>query len=366
MHSRHTPDFLIKHWVRDSPILSKRDVRWVCDQLRPHCTVCSKEFSFVRRRHHCRECGEVVCGECSSYERCEFTTAQCSAETKCVRVCSGCWNRREPPMGAATVTGENHTCGICFDEFAPFDTRLPCGHAYCIGCVTSFLESKIDSGECGAIVCPDLDCQRILSRKFVASLVSAQKLKKFDFHHHAADPTMTLCPKPGCCGAQRTGGSRKIACQECNTTSCVKCGGAYHALPTCNGAWQVQRWSRSRDAKQCPWCRTMIEKNGGCNHMTCRNCRYQFCWQCNQPWRTHVEALCFRPNPFRIVNSTNPAFGPVAPIRAVTKTIAATASTGVIATAAVTVGAGCVVAGVVYLPYCACKGLAGRRRRRRG
>jgi ariadne-1 len=47
------------------------------------------------------------------------------------------------------------------------------------------------------------------------------------------------------------------------------------------------------NTKPCPRCNRRIEKNGGCNHMTCRTnngdgCRYEFCWVCGHEWHTHV------------------------------------------------------------------------------
>ena len=30
----------------------------------------------------------------------------------------------------------------------------------------------------------------------------------------------------------------------------------------------------------CPVCRAKVEKNEGCNHMTCIICKYEFCWFC--------------------------------------------------------------------------------------
>ncbi|CAG9320419.1 unnamed protein product [Blepharisma stoltei] len=44
--------------------------------------------------------------------------------------------------------------------------------------------------------------------------------------------------------------------------------------------------------KHCPKCGSPIEKNGGCYHMTCVNCAYEFCWDCLQPYRNHVWKYC--------------------------------------------------------------------------
>eukprot|EP00466_Bigelowiella_natans_P006120 jgi/Bigna1/143107/aug1.75_g17815 len=41
------------------------------------------------------------------------------------------------------------------------------------------------------------------------------------------------------------------------------------------------------NTKICPKCKVHIEKNQGCNHMTCRKCRHEFCWICKGEWRSH-------------------------------------------------------------------------------
>eukprot|EP01063_Lacrimia_lanifica_P026806 TRINITY_DN3669_c1_g1_i1.p2 TRINITY_DN3669_c1_g1~~TRINITY_DN3669_c1_g1_i1.p2 ORF type:complete len:227 (+),score=75.11 TRINITY_DN3669_c1_g1_i1:46-681(+) len=43
---------------------TEQDVHWVDDRERPACVGCGVAFGVVRRRHHCRECGEVYCAEC--------------------------------------------------------------------------------------------------------------------------------------------------------------------------------------------------------------------------------------------------------------------------------------------------------------
>jgi len=42
---------------------------WVPDSHRICCVLCGRTFSLLFRRHHCRNCGEVVCGLCSATRR---------------------------------------------------------------------------------------------------------------------------------------------------------------------------------------------------------------------------------------------------------------------------------------------------------
>lgn len=40
---------------------------WLDDQCSDVCLLCSMKFSFLRRKHHCRRCGTLVCHDCSSH-----------------------------------------------------------------------------------------------------------------------------------------------------------------------------------------------------------------------------------------------------------------------------------------------------------
>ena len=62
--------------------------QWVPDTARPVCSrpECARPFTVVRRRHHCRHCGEVFCARCSDYR---IGIPQFEMD-KPVRVCEAC------------------------------------------------------------------------------------------------------------------------------------------------------------------------------------------------------------------------------------------------------------------------------------
>ncbi|XP_063784390.1 RUN and FYVE domain-containing protein 1-like [Pseudophryne corroboree] len=59
---------------------------WLKDDEARGCKQCNKEFSISRRKHHCRNCGDIFCNTCSSNE------LSLPSYPKPVRVCDTCHN----------------------------------------------------------------------------------------------------------------------------------------------------------------------------------------------------------------------------------------------------------------------------------
>ena len=48
---------------------------------------------------------------------------------------------------------------------------------------------------------------------------------------------------------------------------------------------EFEEWKSHKIVKRCPYCKIWTEKNEGCNHMTCVECKFQWCWLCQKEYK---------------------------------------------------------------------------------
>jgi ariadne-1 len=150
------------------------------------------------------------------------------------------------------------------------------------------------------------------------------------------DRSLKRCPTPGCQDgyslpeyslrasiSEAIVGTPAIQCRSCNQEYCPHCQMVHSRYALCpiannginnnnnavnnnnndvnNGAAPVdfleqnvqafKNWMGVNNAKSCPSCHGIIQKNDGCRHMTHkaseRGCGYEFCWDCLIPWIDH-------------------------------------------------------------------------------
>lgn len=214
--------------------------------------------------------------------------------------------QRTPPR-IETIDG--FACEICCEDEPGLQSfAMKCGHRYCVDCYRQYLGQKIrDEGEAARIKCPGDGCNNVVDTKSLELLVPSE-LK--DRYHELLMRTyvddkenLKWCPAPECiyaieCSVKKRDLNRIVPTVTCEGKHnfCFGCTLADHQpcpcklvkqwLKKCEDDSETANWINA-NTKECPKCNSTIEKNGGCNHMTCRKCRNEFCWMCMGVWSEH-------------------------------------------------------------------------------
>nr|XP_027211482.1 potential E3 ubiquitin-protein ligase ariadne-2-like [Penaeus vannamei] len=210
------------------------------------------------------------------------------------------------------------SCPVCLAPMSPdIASHLSCGHTFCHDCWSKHFEVQITQGMSTGIECMGNKCQVLAPEDFVLPLLTRPRLKEKYQQYAFADyvrshPQLRFCPGPNCNIVVQAKESRakRVKCTSCKTQFCYKCGSDYHAPTDCE---TIKKWLTkcaddsetanyiSAHTKDCPKCHICIEKNGGCNHMQCYNCKHDFCWMCLGCWKAHgseyYECSRYKENP---------------------------------------------------------------------
>ncbi|CAF1492476.1 unnamed protein product, partial [Rotaria magnacalcarata] len=204
------------------------------------------------------------------------------------------------------ISTENRTkleqvCAVCMELMSSenFQTcyNSNCTHTdrtICDNCMYKYVHNNWNIGY--DIYCPE--CSIPLSHMTIklilfnyADTSLYERYTKFELDRVLEqNPEFVWCAH-GCGSGQLNEGAtmnNTIQCVNCHKLTCFTHKCPWHDGMTCdeydmprtNGEVHAsQRWINVH-TKECPKCHSHIEKNEGCDHMTCFKCKHEFCWEC--------------------------------------------------------------------------------------
>ncbi len=207
---------------------------------------------------------------------------------------------------AATVSG--FACIVCADEY-PISFSIPCNgdemHFLCRMCFRSNA-TITNENPITSVRCPVPKCGALFGTHVARSGVSKWDAFQLQLKNDEVDQRVAMaavaqlhCP----CGTvavvdKEDAGNGIVMCPGCAKSYCIKCGNFSHGNKPCPPPADTMKWLK-KHAKPCPNCSNQIQKNGGCDHMTCQRsaggCGYEFWFSCGCPYRAGHKPGCSRP-----------------------------------------------------------------------
>lgn len=196
----------------------------------------------------------------------------------------------------STPSSPVESCPFCLDTIVD-PLELNCGHRYCRACLTIWFTTKVNE-KITKLSCET--CKFPVDSRVLESILpreTFEKFSRFDLDRVLeAEFNLFYCPNKDCLNTVAAPyGSKYVECPWCKKEYCMTCKVNWHQGITCakyqecaeknkDASSLTLTFLRREGAKQCPKCNIWIEKNGGCDHMTCRKCNYQFWWSTLEPY----------------------------------------------------------------------------------
>jgi len=196
-------------------------------------------------------------------------------------------------------------CEMCYDDLDEESDGIKCKHNFHSYCWSGYLKTLIEKGiGCVESNCPKMGCNMTIPYSMFKKYLDPKDFTTYKKYHCRSftddNKSIRWCPDPGCDFVTEKfgGGNKQIYC-KCGNVFCFGCNKESHRPIECDTCdkWLHKNTTESENVtwilantKQCPKCHKPIEKNQGCNHMTCSasaGCKYEFCWLCLGDWKEH-------------------------------------------------------------------------------
>eukprot|EP01016_Furgasonia_blochmanni_P031094 TRINITY_DN3218_c0_g1_i4.p1 TRINITY_DN3218_c0_g1~~TRINITY_DN3218_c0_g1_i4.p1 ORF type:complete len:359 (+),score=-5.37 TRINITY_DN3218_c0_g1_i4:64-1140(+) len=204
------------------------------------------------------------------------------------------------------------SCSICSDD-STFFYECKCGCQFCHPCLFQWTKTQIEMahGDSFKIKCANYSCSLDwelndvlqIEREKQLTLVSDALVVK----HCRESMDIFPCPSDSCDNYMVY--DKNHPCKA--KAQCDKCGRSWFKDPKKEESKFMKLMAYGQESfselrvlfftTQCSKCNYFIEKNEGCNHMTCK-CKHQFCWICKVDWTEPNHAkLCAKNGLFKFL-----------------------------------------------------------------
>ncbi|WYZ44469.1 hypothetical protein EsH8_VII_000905 [Colletotrichum jinshuiense] len=225
-----------------------------------------------------------------------------------------------PPTDPTATDESSAPCPVCLDD-ATDPTQAGCGHVYCRECLIQLFEASAKATQDGRIKCiggHEGSCQAPFRLSELKNRLPRQAYEEvlasaLESHVRRNPHKLKMCPTPGCTQLYRPaavadgddknndGGDSKTPdkgsprtttrCPDCLVVVCRVCHVPHDEDVSCGQAEDLanSQLKKALGIKDCPRCRTSIERTEGCNHIACGGCGTHICWVCMAHYGTGAE-----------------------------------------------------------------------------
>ena len=169
--------------------------------------------------------------------------------------------------------------------------QLACGCFRCAECLNTNVRVGLEDKKSWPPKC--MDCEVDINHDHVsASITEDLQIRWLNVREEYNDPDPTYCATPDCPTylprAQFELEGKWAPCTICHTRTCTACKclerAHDHDASRCPDSIEAASLEEmhKRGYKPCPWCKQMIDRIEGCDHMHCERCGKNFCFNCGR------------------------------------------------------------------------------------
>jgi hypothetical protein len=202
-------------------------------------------------------------------------------------------------------------CAVCDWEYffcvQPANTQSPalhtmskCGCCVCVNSAAGWFKAEAEGGATFTTI----RCPVCLGGADITEVTTALRSKSMTavidmLEKQSVEAVVSTMPDFSWCPQCESGGfapegCKDVHCETCHSHYCVDCKLQWHPVHqsmTCeeyktspegflSTAAAMDAEYMKKYTRACPKCSIPIQHGGGCSHMSCKQCKYQFCWLC--------------------------------------------------------------------------------------